>query len=187
MSAKTNHKRRTQRSWRPRLFNVSQHEREWLSDKGSLTFRIQSRCSNFSLRRVSQGLSKIGADETHALHLALHQHAIARDIFLYCGATPVIFAHSVVARKSLRSAWRSLTTLGSRPLGSALFSDPRIERFPLYFRKLHCHHPLYRAACEALSAPLPPYLWARRSAFCLKRTSIMVTEVFLPGILELPR
>ena len=187
MSAKTNHKRRTHRHWRPRIFDISAQEREWLTDKGSLTYRIQSRCSNFSLRRVSQGLAKIAADETRTLHLAQHQHAIARDIFLCCDDTPVIFAHTVLARESLRSTWQSLTTLGNRPLGTRLFSDPRIERFPLYFRKLNRYHSLYRSACKALTAPLPKYLWARRSIFCLHHTSIMVTEVFLPGILALPR
>ncbi|MDN5836992.1 MAG: chorismate lyase, partial [Nitrosospira sp.] len=52
------------------------------------------------------------------------------------------------------------------------------------FKKLNSVHPLFRRACRKLQAK-PPGLWARRSLFSLQGQSILVTEVFLPSILEL--
>jgi chorismate--pyruvate lyase len=77
-----------------------------------------------------------------------------------------------------------LNKLGNKPLGAALFADPQVKRSPLQFKKLSRRHELYRRACRILPEP-PAHLWARRSVFTLQRQPILVTEVFLPGILEL--
>lgn len=107
-----------------------------------------------------------------------------REVYLCCGDIPVVFAHSVVARKDLRGAWRGLAGLGNKSLGTVLFTNPVIRRTPLRFRKLNAAHPLYRRACRKLREK-PPALWARRSLFSLRGQSILVTEVFLPSILKL--
>ncbi|MBI2508838.1 MAG: chorismate lyase [Betaproteobacteria bacterium] len=111
---------------------------------------------------------------------------LVREVRLYCGKTPVVFAHSVVRRRDLRGPWRALAGLGARPLGAALFANLRARRYPLRFRKLTARDELYRRACAALPDP-PPALWARRSLFTLRGSPILVTEVFLPGILGLAR
>jgi chorismate--pyruvate lyase len=110
--------------------------------------------------------------------------ALVREVYLYCGSTPVIFAHSVVARKDLRGAWRGLSGLGNRSLGTVLFTNPVVRRTPLRFKKLTPAHPLFKRACARLQVK-PEGLWARRSLFSLHGQSILVTEVFLPSILEL--
>ena len=107
-----------------------------------------------------------------------------REVTLYCGEQPVVFAHSVIPRAGLNGPWHGLGTLGNRPLGAALFADPQVRRLPLQFKQLGPRHALFRRACGAL-ARRPPHLWARRSVFVLKRQPILVTEVFLPAILEL--
>jgi chorismate--pyruvate lyase len=78
-----------------------------------------------------------------------------------------------------------LTALGHRPLGAALFANPRVKRFPLEYRHLDQRHPLHRAACADTSTAHGP-LWARRSLFALEGHPILVTEVFLPEVLNLP-
>jgi chorismate--pyruvate lyase len=65
-----------------------------------------------------------------------------------------------------------------------LFADPRITRFALRFRRLNRRHELYRRACELLEHS-PACLWARRSLFALRESRLLVTEVFLPAILDL--
>lgn len=109
---------------------------------------------------------------------------LVREVYLVCRRTPVVFAHSVADPRSLRGAWRRLAQLGSRPLGAALFADPRVKRYPLRQQKLTPHHELYRRACATLGVR-PPFLWARRSLFALHKSPILVTEVFLPDILKL--
>jgi chorismate--pyruvate lyase len=111
--------------------------------------------------------------------------AMVREVYLYCGDTPVVFAHSVVAHKNLRGAWRGLSGLGNKSLGTVLFTNPRIKRTPLEFKKVSRGHFLYDRACTRLQTK-PANLWARRSLFTLHGQSILVTEVFLPAILDLP-
>jgi chorismate--pyruvate lyase len=96
----------------------------------------------------------------------------------------VIFAHSVVAPRALKGAWRMLSALGARPLGAALFADARIQRYPLRFRQLNRRHALHQRACGMLG-DMPAQLWARRSLFVLHGSPLLVTEVFLPAILAL--
>lgn len=112
------------------------------------------------------------------------ESVVVREVFLYCAERPAVFARSVLMPAALQGPWRALDGLGNRPLGAALFANPRVKRMPLRFRKINPHHPLYQRATEPLSAR-PPHLWARRSVFCLGGRPLLVTEVFLPAIFEL--
>lgn len=158
--------------------------RHWLQDRGSLTQRLQARCPAFSVERVRQRWSRPQPDEARLLGQPVRQRAWLREVTLCCGGTPVVFAHSVLPRGSLRGDWQGLGRLGSRPLGAALFANPRVVRTPLAYRKLTPAHALYRRAAAVLTAR-PACLWARRSVFWLADAPILVTEVFLPGVLTL--
>ncbi len=171
-------------AWHSALIAVSHHQRVWLQDRGSLTRRIQARCKHFSVKPVFQALSKVYGDELEVMGLRHQEVAMVREVFLYCGGMPVVFAHSVIARKNLQGAWRGLSRLGNKSLGTLLFTNPRIRRTPLVFKKISHGHFLYDRACAHLSVK-PVSLWARRSMFSLYGQSILVTEVFLPNILNL--
>ena len=95
-----------------------------------------------------------------------------------------MFAHTVISLAGLRGPWQALAGLGNRSLGSALFADPRVMRFPLAFKRLDRKHPLYRIAAPHLALPQTS-LWARRSQFALSGHLLMVTEVFLPPVLKI--
>lgn len=163
--------------------------RKWLIDRGSLTQALQgmagARNQPFSVTLLSQRQQKPLLDEPAVLHLKPHQVAIVREVSLCINATPVVFAHSVLPKKSLRGLWLGLSVLGNRPLGGALFANPCIVRTPLSYQKLGVNHALYQAlvlAIPALKQTNPA--WARRSIFKLHGASIMVTEVFLPNLLN---
>jgi chorismate--pyruvate lyase len=156
----------------------------WLHDHGSLTQRIQQRCMNFSVHRVRSGLARIALDESAPLNIAPQQLAYSREVFLYTDDQPVVFAHSVFAREHLRGAWSAVRALGNKPLGALLFAQPQVARKPLHYKALRNTHPLYKRAIAGLSDP-PDRLWARRSLFYLHDAPLLVTEVFLPGILRL--
>jgi len=171
--------------WSLRLTESQGRYRPWLLDRGSLTRRIQMRCTAFSVRHVRQRNDMAMPSERRMVALKHHARALLRDVFLYCGETPMVFAHSVLPAASLHGAWQSLGRLGDKPLGAMLFSNPRVRRTPLRFKKLNPRDALYRFASAVLPEP-PASLWARRSVFTLQGKPILVTEVFLPGILELP-
>lgn len=96
---------------------------------------------------------------------------------------PVVFAHSVLPYASLRGAWLGLGKLGNKPLGAALFANPKVKRTPLEYKKLPCHHPIYMRLTEHVPN-MPNALWARRSVFQLNCARILVTEVFLARLLQ---
>lgn len=155
----------------------------WLGDEGSLTARLQARYPQFTVKPVAVRYAKAIADEAALLRFPAHHTALVREVLLMGNHQPVVFAHSVLPRASLRGAWHGLGRLGNKPLGAALFANPKVRRTPLAFKKLSPHHALYRHAIAHTQAK-PAYLWARRSVFGLNCAKILVTEVFLPTLLE---
>ena len=170
--------------WYPAPLTMSPRIRGWLQNSGSLTRHIQQRCKNFRVEPVFQSLATACDDELAILKLRPGELAHVREVYLYCGKIPVVFAHSVVARENLRGAWCGMSKLGNKSLGTVLFTNPVIKRTPLRFRKLNLTHPLFHRACKNMQVA-PDKLWARRSLFTLHGQPILVTEVFLPAILEL--
>ena len=157
--------------------------RRWLTDPGSLTARLQRHAGEIKVQVLFQGLRRVNRDEEF-LFAAPAKRVMVREVLLLRGATPLVFAHTVFAADGLRGAWRGIAGLGSRPLGAALFADPRIARFALRQKKLPRTHPLYRRAAAQLKK-MPPPLWARRSIFAAGKSPILVSEVFLPAIHDL--
>jgi len=157
----------------------------WLAERGSLTRRIRRRCPYFfSVRAVRYDAGKAGRGEARQMGVRAGGPARRREVYLYCGDTPVVFAFSLLPMRSLCGRWRNLRQLGAKPLGERLFTNPQVRRAPLRFKTLTRRHALYRRAARILSDP-PPRLWARRSVFRFHDRPILVTEVFLPGILDL--
>ncbi len=155
--------------------------RSWLSDHGSLTQRLKSRCDLFRVVPLATGLARPNADEYALLGLRPGSRAYVREVLLLCDGVPVVFAHSVLPHTGLRGGWNGITRLGSRSLGEALFSDHRIERQPLAYRNVHHDHPLFRTIAGHQTLAVSS-LWGRRSVFCLNHHPLLVTEVFLPAI-----
>lgn len=158
--------------------------RSWLTDVGSLTQRLQRRCTEFAVQALSQSHHHPSYDEASVLQLPIRASVLHREVLLLCRHQPMVFAHSVLPHKSLRGRWQQLRRLGNRSLGSALFSNPQVIRTPLSYRKLRHGHALFEAATLHLLHP-PSHLWARRSVFRWKTASILVTEVFLPEVIAL--
>ena len=119
--------------------------RRWLTDRGSLTARLERHAGPIKVKVLFQGLRRVNLDEAF-LFESPAARVLVREVLLLRGTKPLVFAHTVVEPGALRGAWRSVTGLGTRPLGAALFADPRIARFPLHQKKLPLSHPLHRRA-----------------------------------------
>ena len=171
-------------AWRRRPLGCDPRLRRWLIDRGSLTQRVQSRCRKFAIKLLRQRFALPCRDERAAVRLRGNEFCLVREVSLRCGRAAVVFAHSVIARRNTRSAWRLVTTLGNKSLGAALFADARVKRQGLEFRSLRRADALYQRAFRSTNDP-PLRLWARRSLFVLRGARILVTEVFLPAILAL--
>ena len=158
--------------------------RKWLIDSGSLTARLQSRYSHFAVKPVAVKYAKAIQDEAALLHLPARKTALIREVLLIGNNQPVVFAHSVLPRTSLRGAWNGLGRLGNKPLGATLFANPKVKRTPLEYKKLSRQNPISMRVAEHMLTP-PKAMWARRSVFSLNCAKILVTEVFLPQLLTI--
>jgi chorismate lyase len=157
--------------------------RKWLIDDGSLTARLKTRYADFAVRPVLLKNAKSFTDESALLGLKANQHALIREVLLVGGNHPVVFAHSVLPRASLRGAWNGLGKLGNKPLGAALFANPVVKRTPLEYKKLSACSPISMRVAGYLKTS-PKALWARRSIFNLNCAKILVTEIFLEQLLK---
>lgn len=156
-----------------RLPDAALHD--WLTEPNSLTARCQRACTHFRIRLLAQGWRYALADEQAAT-----RRVRCRDVLLECDGQPVIFAHTTLSTVNRGRLGRWLEGLGSRSLGSLLFTHPGFRRGPIEYCRLDPRDPLYRRA--ATYATAAPHLWARRSRHCLGGQEVLVTEVFLPAI-----
>jgi chorismate lyase len=158
-------------------------ERAWLVHPGSLTERVVARYGAMRVQVLQQRMRVPNEDEYRALGRPSHKRALVREVLLHASGRPVVMAHSIVARADLAGSWRSVRSLGTRPLAAALFADPLVRREAFEFARLDPRHPLWKRARALLGVPLPA-LWARRSLFRRRGRPLVVTEVFLPGLVE---
>lgn len=167
--------------------------RAWLQSAGSLTARLKAHSSEFRVQRLHQRGALSLPDESAAIGLARPGRVWEREVLLKCDNTPVVFAHTVVPVTATAADWPLFSALGERSLGSTLFGDPLIRRAALEYATLRPGHPLARRAAVALGAALgmaPEQMagqifYARRCLYRRRRGKLLVTEVFLPGVLAL--
>ncbi|MFN2308276.1 MAG: chorismate lyase [Gammaproteobacteria bacterium] len=153
--------------------------RDWLLDTGSLTRRLQARCTGrFQVRVVAQGWGRPRLDECRALGLRRPLYALIREVQLLCAGRPWVFARTIIPIGTLRGRERRLAQLGARPLGALLFADPHMRRGPLEVACVCAGQPLYHTAVQGLAAP-PARIWGRRSVFRLGGKPLLVSEFFL--------
>jgi chorismate lyase len=152
-------------------------------ENGSLTARLKVRYKDFAVRPVLLKNAKSFTDESAQLGLKANQHVLIREVLLVGNNQPVVFAHSVLPHASLRGAWNGLGKLGNKPLGAALFANPKVKRTPLEYKKLSACSPISMRVAGHLKTS-PKALWARRSIFSLNCARILVTEIFLEELFE---
>ena len=156
----------------------------WLFDKGSLTRRIVLNCKKqFRVEVLSQRWQRPMLNEAMRLGVKAEHHALIREVLLYCGDIPWVFARSVLPHKTLTGPRRMLGKLGNRPLGEILFSDPGIHRDALEVACIKKEQRMFDSATERLGYP-PESVWARRSVFYLHNKPLLVNEVFLPSMFK---
>ena len=158
----------------------------WLTDSGSLTARVVAACpGEFRVHVLRQGWERPLPSERRQLGMRRNVLALVREVELRCNEEVWVFARTVIPASSLRGAARRLTLLGDRPLGAVLFADPTTRRGRMEVARLDGRHGLFRHACSHHGLT-PSALWGRRTLFCYRRKPLLVNEIFLPEIAEVP-
>jgi len=141
----------------------------WLTDTGLLTARLRQQCSDgFRLEVIEDSFA--WQPDSNAEKL--------RRIVLWCGDHACIYAETLLPETTIAEhPW--LKELGDEPLGEALQRRLDVSRGKFEFALLTPNQlPI------DLPAPKDIALWTRRSEFFIGSTSLTVTEIFLPGIIE---
>lgn len=158
--------------------------RSWLYEAGSLTARLRSAVgAEFGVRLLRQAWDRPFASEARALGLALHGHALVREVLLHSGGQPLVLARTVIPRQALSGAQRRLAHLGDRPLGELLFTFRGLSRKCLELARVE---PWDWRAPIAEEIGVDAVIWGRRSLYAVAQDRLLVCEFFLPAVLTLP-
>lgn len=148
-----------------------------------MTKRLTQHFPAFQVNLLYSGLQCHHTDEAATLQLPLQRLAYTREVLLYSQHAALIYAHSVTHPCWLKRYFSHLYQQGNTPLGNTLFANKRIQRSAFEITRIRAHHHLYRKIQKILPFP-EPYLWARRSCFIDGPAKLMVTEVFLPPLID---
>jgi chorismate--pyruvate lyase len=173
------------------MVHAPERMRDWLATPGSLTARLIAHSAAFRVQRLHQRTGLCLPDEAHAIGLPRPERVWEREVLLRCDGEAIVFAHTVVPASCTARDWPLFSALGERSLGTTLFYDPRVKRGQLEFARIRAGHPLLRRALAALGAGLAEavaaesHLYARRCVYRRHQGLLLVTEVFLPAVLDL--
>jgi len=156
----------------------------WVYDPGSLTRRLMQTCTgHFRVEVIAQYRGRPLLNEATRLHVHADQAALIREVYLYCGDSPLVFARTIIPHTTLTGRQRHLAYLGNRPLGAALFADATMRRDEVEVACMRPMHRLFDTATASLIEP-PEMIWGRRSVFYVGGKPLLVNEVFLPPLFE---
>ncbi len=160
--------------------------RDWLTTPGSLTARLVKSSAAFRVRRLHQQAALCALEEAGPIGLPRRERVWEREVLLCCDGRPVVFGHTVVPMSATAADWPLFSALGERSLGTTLFYDPKVVRGTLEFARLRRGHPLVDKLDKALGGELQGNVfYARRCVYRRRQGLLMVTEVFLPAVLDL--
>jgi chorismate--pyruvate lyase len=182
--------RRARWLWHPDGVGAGAAMRDWLTTPGSLTARLIAHSRQFRVQKLRQAGNLCLADEAGAIGLARPGRVWEREVLLRCDGAPVVYAHTVVPLDASANDWPLFSALGERSLGTTLFYDPLVKRGRLEFARIRPGHPLLARvqaalAHEGLGLRPDTVHYARRCVYRRRQGLLLVTEVFLPAVLNL--
>ena len=164
--------------------------RHWLTGGGSLTAKLKAHSQTFRVQCLHQETARCLNDEAAIIGLHRAGRVWEREVLLRCDDKPAVFGHTVVPMQATATDWPLFSALGERSLGTTLFGDRMVRRGTLEFARLRAGHPLVQRAQAALAregrrAGDKALFFARRCLYQRHQGLLLVTEVFLPAVLEL--
>lgn len=156
----------------------------WLQEPGSLTLRLRTLTTHFHVEVLHESWQVCSEDEIQCLGLSKPQSVWVRETLLCDEQKNLVFARSVFPEATLQGKGEVLKTLGNRSLGDFLFTDPNWSRSSFAF---NCLQPsdFYCTHLENTLSLSKQILYARRSKFYFFAQPLIITEIFLPQLLEI--
>ncbi len=149
---------------------VPRQWQHWLLEPGSLTKRLKGHAGQtFSVKIIGEYWGKPTRSEARLLGVRAKQHVYIREVELWGLGCCWVKARTLIPASSFVGSLSSLRSIGNKPLGERLFSNPRVTRGPIEVAQL----------VDGNTA-----VWARRSVFSLRNQPLLVNEVFMPSLLR---
>lgn len=144
----------------------------WLHDEGSFMERLRQYQFCPQVLVLKQEWQYPQIDEQEYLQIQGRRYIFSREVEIRDQNEPLLFARTTIPRATLTGSERCLAYLGTRSLGSVLFSYPQLERSRFEIKR-----------GQFLRYSKTP-LWLRRSIFYFRGKSLLLTEVFLPRLIN---
>jgi chorismate--pyruvate lyase len=152
----------------------------WLFDPTSLTARLKQKCAaDFRVEVLSQTIQKPRLDEFKVLGMGTGSYALVRQVRLCCGHACWVYARTVIPFSTLTGKQRIYANLGTRPLGAMLFADRTMQRDEVMVTALYGNQ-----LPAGLGLAEDDLVWGRRSVFRVAAKPLLVSEYFLPALLD---
>jgi chorismate--pyruvate lyase len=149
---------------------IGQPWRQWLLHKGSLTQRLKElNREGFCVQLIHTGIARASLSEARTLGIPTRSSVYVREVNLCIHEKVVVMARTVIPHSTLTGAERQLLALNNKPLGEFLFSHKNMSRNSIQIKRGRVDQNL---------------IWGRRSIFKLNNKPLLVSEYFLPSLLE---
>lgn len=163
---------------------LPENVKSWIFERHSLTQRLRAHYGKqFAVRILNQRWYKPFIDESRLLGVPEHRFTLIREVLLHAAGKPLILARSIIPQHTIAVAKRNLSHLGTRPLGEVIFAYPNLQRLALEMTLIPdtCWQP----DCQQALA-LPATIWGRRTVYAIPTQPMLVSEIFMPEILDIP-
>jgi chorismate--pyruvate lyase len=163
------------------LRTVPPEARRWIALSTSLTAQLAAHLEGeVRVRVLSERHDRFLTSEREVLD-TLDRAGRVREVRLEVHGMPYVVARTVFPASTARGANRALLHLGTRALGSLLFSAMRAPANLRQYTRLRPTSSLWRTLHVHLPEDVGG-LWARRALHRLHGQPLLVTEVFLPHL-----
>ena len=153
----------------------------WTFEAGSLTQRLRATYGDaVAVKVLFQQWRVPFLTERQLLGLHEQRVCLTREVLLHANGKPLILARTIIPASTITIANRSLSKLGTRPLGEVIFSYPHLERIAMDVSLINPNEWTLNALDVAhIKQPI----WGRRTVYAIKHQQMLVSEFFLPEIL----
>lgn len=162
--------------------NIPSNAASWIYEAGSITQRLRNYYGDsVRVQVISNQWQRAFTSENQLLKTSPTKYTLTREVLLYADDIPLVLARTIIPEPTIRSAHQNLSHLGNRPLGEVIFSYPKLERLALEITLVPSN--LWREAIQQKIQIKHP-LWGRRTVYAIHHQPLLVSEFFLPEILN---
>jgi len=154
----------------------------WVYESGSLTKRLRDFYgAGVAVKVLLQRRRTPFLSERRLLKLPEHHIILTREVLLHVKGKPLILARTIIPEETIKAAKSNLSRLGNRPLGEIIFSYPQLERLSMDITLINLSTWTPAANKEAI---IDQPIWGRRTVYGIAHKQMLVSEFFLPEVLE---